>query len=96
MKPYREWLKANAYETVSPLGGSFHSDRIEDYYFTPFELDYGRIIGFDHEFVGREALEKMAADGTAGRRKKVTFVWNGDDTGEPSARSSSRGRARSS
>ena len=53
---------------------------IEDYYFTPYELDYGRIIGFDHDFIGREALEKMVADGRSERRKKVTFVWNGDDT----------------
>src|SRR5690349_12122742 len=46
MKPYREWLTENAYETTSPLGGSFHSDNIEDYYFTPYELDYGRIVAF--------------------------------------------------
>jgi glycine cleavage system aminomethyltransferase T len=80
MKPYREWLTENAYETTSPLGGSFYSDKIEDYYFTPYELDYGRIIGFDHDFIGRAALEKMVAEGTTERRKKVTFVWNGDDT----------------
>jgi syringate O-demethylase len=82
MKPYREWLKANAYETTAPLGGSFHSDNIEDYYFTPFELDYGRIIGFDHDFIGRAALERMKADGTAEKKKKVTLVWNGDDVGK--------------
>jgi syringate O-demethylase len=80
LKPYREWLTANAYETTAPLGGSFHSENIEDYYFTPYELDYGRIIGFDHDFIGREALEKMVADGKTERRKKVTFVWNGEDT----------------
>jgi syringate O-demethylase len=80
MKPYREWLTENAYETTAPLGGSFYSDDIEDYYFTPYELDYGRIIAFDHDFIGRDALQKMAADGRAERRKKVTFVWNGDDT----------------
>ncbi len=80
MKPYREWLPENAYETTSPLGGSFYSKNIEDYYFTPYELDYGRIIGFDHDFIGRAALEKMVADGKTERRKKVTFVWNGDDT----------------
>jgi syringate O-demethylase len=79
MRPYREWLTGTAYETTAPLGGSFHSDNIEDYYFTPFELDYGRIIGFDHDFIGREALEKMIADGVHERRRKVTFVWNGDD-----------------
>jgi syringate O-demethylase len=80
MKPYREWLTGTAYETTAPLGGSFYSDNIEDYYFTPYELDYGRIIGFDHDFIGREALEKMVAEGKTERRKKVTFVWNGDDT----------------
>ena len=80
MKAYREWLTENAYETTAPLGGSFHSDDIEDYYFTPYELDYGRIVSFDHDFIGREALEKMVADGRSQRRRKVTFVWNGDDT----------------
>jgi syringate O-demethylase len=75
MKPYREWLSETSYETTAPLGGSFYSEDIEDYYFTPYELDYGRIIGFDHDFVGRQAL----ANGQSTRRKKVTFVWNGDD-----------------
>lgn len=80
LRPYREWLTEQAYETTAPLGGSFYSDNIEDYYFTPFELDYGRIIAFDHDFIGREALEGMLADGRAERRRKVTFVWDGDDT----------------
>ena len=79
MADYRRWLTANAYETISPLGGSFHSENMEDYYFTPYELDYGRIIGFDHDFIGREALETMAKEQDKSRRK-VTFVWNGDDT----------------
>ena len=47
LKAYREWLTDQAYETTSPLGGSFYSDNIEDYYFTPYDLDYGRIIGFE-------------------------------------------------
>ena len=38
-----------AYETTAPLGGSFYSDDIKDYYFTPYELDYGRIVKFDHD-----------------------------------------------
>ncbi|GAA1127596.1 aminomethyl transferase family protein [Citricoccus alkalitolerans] len=76
---YRRWLDMNAYETISPLGGSFRSENIEDYYLTPQELDYGRIIAFDHDFIGREALEKRAAAGAGGDRRKVTLVWNGDD-----------------
>jgi syringate O-demethylase len=80
MKPYREWLSASAYEATSPLGGSFYSKAIEDYYLTPYDLDYGRIVGFDHDFIGREALERMVATGASERRRKVTFVWNGEDT----------------
>lgn len=82
LAPYRRWLKGNAYETISPLGGSFHSDDIEDYYVTPYELDYGRIVSFDHDFIGREALEKMVADGKTDTRRKVTLVWNGDDVAD--------------
>ena len=80
MKPYREWLSEQAYEATSPLGGSFYSENIEDYYVTPYDLDYGRLVKFDHEFIGREALEAMVASGESAERKKVTLVWNGDDT----------------
>jgi glycine cleavage system aminomethyltransferase T len=76
MKPYREWLPGNGYEASASLGGSFSSDDIRDYYLTPYDLGYGSIVKFDHEFIGREALETMAA---RPRRKKVTLVLNGDD-----------------
>jgi vanillate/3-O-methylgallate O-demethylase len=76
MKAYREWLPASGYEASGSLGGSFYSDNIEDYYMTPYALGYGSFIKFDHEFIGREALEKMANEP---QRKKVTFAWNSDD-----------------
>lgn len=76
MKAFREWLPANSYEAMGSIGGSFVSDNIEDYYVTPFELGYGPFIKFDHDFIGREALEKM--DG-ASQRRKVTLAWNGED-----------------
>ncbi|BBL79012.1 glycine cleavage system protein T [Rubrobacter xylanophilus] len=79
MKPYREWLPANGYEAMASLGGSFYSERIEDYYFTPYELGYGRFVKFDHDFVGREALEEMAE---GPHRRKVTLVWEGEDVKE--------------
>lgn len=79
LEDYRRWLGERAYETISPLGGSFYSESIDDYYFTPFDLDYGRIVAFDHDFIGREALEAMIAEGVPARRKKVTLVWNGED-----------------
>jgi vanillate/3-O-methylgallate O-demethylase len=61
---------------MASLGGSFLSNNIADYYLTPFDLGYGPFVKFDHDFVGRAALEKMAADPP---RKKVTLLWNGDD-----------------
>jgi vanillate/3-O-methylgallate O-demethylase len=80
MKAYREWLPADGYEGTASIGGSFVSNRIEDYYLTPYELGYGPFVKFDHDFVGREALEKMTKEGRP-QRKKVTFEWNGDDLG---------------
>ena len=79
MKPYREWLPANGYEGSGSLGGSFYSDNIEDYYVTPYEIGYGPFVKFDHDFIGREALEAIADQP---HRKKVTFAWNADDVGE--------------
>lgn len=78
MKQYREWLPANGYEATGSIGGSFVSDDIEDYYLRPQELGYGPFIKFDHEFVGREALQRMANDGQT-PRKKVTFEWHAED-----------------
>jgi vanillate/3-O-methylgallate O-demethylase len=76
MKAYREWLAATSYEGSGSLGGSFYSRNIEDYYLTPHALGYGSFIKFDHDFIGREALEKMDSKP---QRKKVTFAWNGED-----------------
>jgi vanillate/3-O-methylgallate O-demethylase len=76
MKKYREWLPAAGYEASGSIGGSFVSDNIEDYYLTPYELGYGPFIKFDHDFIGREALEKQAGKP---HRKKVTFAWHPDD-----------------
>jgi glycine cleavage system aminomethyltransferase T len=45
-------------------------------YRNPVELGWGRMISFNHDFVGRKALEKEVADP---RRKMVTLVWNTED-----------------
>ena len=76
MKKYREWLPATSYEATGSIGGSFVSQNIEDYYVTPYEMGYGPFIKFDHDFIGKEALQKMAGKP---HRKKVTFAWNADD-----------------
>jgi vanillate/3-O-methylgallate O-demethylase len=76
LKAYREWLPANGYEATGSLGGSLYSDDIEDYYLTPHDLGYWPHVKFDHDFVGRGALEEMADEP---KRRKVTLAWNGED-----------------
>ncbi|MGO9356371.1 MAG: vanillate/3-O-methylgallate O-demethylase [Xanthobacteraceae bacterium] len=76
MQAYRQWLPANGYEATCSIGGSFVSGNIEDYYLTPYELGYGPFVKFDHDFVGREALEMKAGQP---HRRKVTFEWNPED-----------------
>lgn len=76
LKAYRQWLPAKGYEATGSLAGSFVSNNIEDYYNTPYELGYGIFVKFDHDFIGREALEKIDQKT---QRKKVTFAWNSDD-----------------
>ncbi|GAA5049412.1 syringate O-demethylase [Thermocatellispora tengchongensis] len=76
LKSYRQWLPADGYEANASIGGSFVSERIEDYYLTPWDLGYGAFVKFDHDFIGREALQAMAG---RPHRKKVTLALHNDD-----------------
>jgi glycine cleavage system aminomethyltransferase T len=59
----------------SNLRGSLGSD-VKMRYRTPVELGWTKMIKFDHEFVGRKALEKEVA---SPKRTMVTLEWNTDD-----------------
>lgn len=74
MKDYREWLDVR--RGLLSIGGSFDSDDISDYHVTPVELGYDHIINFDHDFVGKAALQEEIEDP---ERRKVTFVWDSED-----------------
>lgn len=77
MKAYRQWLGANGFEANASLGGSFYSDRIEDYYQTPWDLSYGKLIKFeDHEFIGKQALLAMKDQP---HRTKKWLKWSDED-----------------
>ena len=76
LRAYREWLPAAGYEGSASIGVSFDSANIEDYYFTPWDLSYGHLVKFDHDFIGRAALEQIA-EGT--HRTKVTLALDDDD-----------------
>ncbi|HWI32427.1 MAG TPA: aminomethyl transferase family protein [Microbacterium sp.] len=76
LREYREWLSTKSSSARMSLGGSFYSSDPEDYYLTPWDLNYGHIVKFDHEFVGREALERLVDQP---HRKKVTLLWHPED-----------------
>lgn len=76
LEDYRRYVSLFSYEGQKPIHGSFFSENIEDYYISPYELGYGRSINFNHDFIGREALEK-AKDNVA--RTRVTLVFDKDE-----------------
>jgi glycine cleavage system aminomethyltransferase T len=48
-------------------------------YRNPVELGWGGMIKFDHDFVGKEALQKLVGDPN---RVMVTLEWNADDVAD--------------
>jgi glycine cleavage system aminomethyltransferase T len=76
LQPYREWLSADGYEGSLSIGGSYRSEDVQDYYVTPYDFGYGHLVKFDHDFIGRDALEQAAAEP---HRRKVWLHWNDDD-----------------
>ena len=76
LRAYREWLTTNSAAARMSLGGSFYSQRIEDYYSTPWDIGHGHLVKFDHEFIGRAALERAAHEP---HRCKVTLLWHPED-----------------
>jgi len=70
---YRAWLPAGR---AGSLAGSLFSEDVSDYYVTPYELGYGKVVKYDHEFVGMDALR---AHSEGPQRRKVTLVWNPED-----------------
>jgi vanillate/3-O-methylgallate O-demethylase len=76
LREYRQWLPADSAEARNAIAGSFVSSNIEDYYLNPWALGYGSFIKYDHDFIGRSALEKIDV---VAQRKKVTLAWDTDD-----------------
>ncbi|MCI2419266.1 aminomethyl transferase family protein [Saccharopolyspora sp. K220] len=76
-KDFREWVGGHTFPGVASLGGSLVLPEIDDYYVTPYDLNYDRIVKFDHDFIGRDALNAAADNGP--RRRKVWLRWNDED-----------------
>ncbi|SFX01009.1 aminomethyltransferase family protein [Olsenella sp. kh2p3] len=58
--------------------GSSKND-VEDYYVTMFDMKWDYLINWDHEFVGKAALQKQAEHPA---RTAVTLVWDREDVGK--------------
>lgn len=84
MADYRTEFEASlpAFASTFNVAGSFEAEDISAWYRSPVELGWGRNIKFDHDFIGREALEKEVANP---RRIIRTLVWNADDVMKVSA-----------
>jgi vanillate/3-O-methylgallate O-demethylase len=76
LEDYRRTLAATTFEANNEVGGSFVPKTIDGYYATPYDYGYGNVIKFDHDFYGREALQRIPDEA---KRQKVTLVWDHDD-----------------
>lgn len=73
---YRKWLTGKSYEGMCSIGGSYVPETVDGYYLTPWDIGYGHIVKFDHDFVGRAALERMK-DET--HKTKVTLALDNEE-----------------
>lgn len=71
--PDLSWLNI-----VRRLHGSV-GDELEPRFVTPYDVGWGFLVNFNHEFTGKEALEEIARNPL---RTIVTLEWNAEDVGE--------------
>lgn len=76
LKPYRESLIEFGLEGMLALEGSYRPADVESYYSTPWDIGYGKLINYEHDFLGREALESLKDQP---HKRKVWLEWNEDD-----------------
>ncbi|SDF54556.1 aminomethyltransferase family protein [Marvinbryantia formatexigens] len=62
---------------LTPYGSN--SDYIEDYYVYPYDIGWGYLINYNHDFIGKEALLKVKSNQP---RKVITLEWNADDVAD--------------
>jgi glycine cleavage system aminomethyltransferase T len=74
-KDFEDYLQNAVINPTITCLGSMGTD-VKLRYRNPVELGWGGMIKFDHDFVGRKALEKEVANP---RRKMVTLEWNTKD-----------------
>jgi glycine cleavage system aminomethyltransferase T len=83
LPPYREsGAELAAYlDQIIPFDIGLHgsaSDEKSNGWVTPYDVGWGYVVNFDHEFQGKAALQAIAANPP---RTPVTLEWNADDIG---------------
>lgn len=66
------------YNIKRELRGSV-GDNLETRFMTPYDVGWDFLVKFNHEFTGKEALEKLSKER---RRTPVTLEWNAEDVGK--------------
>ena len=78
LRDYLYQRPATAYYNIKrKLVGSVGED-LETRFMTPYDVGWDFLVKFDHDFTGKEALQKQAENRT---RTCVTLEWNADDVG---------------
>jgi vanillate/3-O-methylgallate O-demethylase len=77
MAEYLEYFRSSMPPNAQPayIAGSFEGAEISDYYRSPIELGWAKVVRGDH-YLGHDALE---AEKAQPRRVIRTLVWNADD-----------------
>jgi len=68
----------NFYNKYRELVGSVGDD-LQARYVTPFQVGWGGLVDFGHDFIGRQALQREAEQD---RWAAVTLVWDADDVAD--------------
>lgn len=78
MEDYLTEFKASmpGFAQTFSINGSFDGTDVSQWYRSPVELGWAKVIKFDHEFTGRKALE---AEVKNPKRMMRTLVWNSED-----------------
>ena len=71
-----EFARKNCW--LFPLLGSAENEP-EAFYVTPYDIGWGYLVNYDHDFMGKEALIKIKDNPP---KKAVTLEWNADDVAE--------------
>lgn len=79
MAAFRRWLGTDTREANFSIEGSYDSEEISDYYMRPEEYGFGKLVSFDHDFVGCEAIEERMQNR---HREFVSLLWEDADVVE--------------